>query len=89
MEISVKEMNEVVVTGHSQAGEKNRTPTPISIVSKTQLLQNSSTNIIDAIAAQPGVSQVTTGSGISKPVILNISRFIIINSAQNRFNSGH
>src|ERR1041385_8168307 len=63
------EMNEVVVTGLSKAAEKNRTPTPITTVPAIQLLQNSSTNIIDALATQPGVSQVTTGSGISKPVI--------------------
>lgn len=81
METYVKEINEVVVTGHSQAGEKNRTPTPISIVSKTQLLQNNSSNIIDAIASQPGISQVTTGSGISKPVIrgLGYNRVVVVN----------
>lgn len=81
METSVKEMNEVVVTGLSQAGERSRTPTPISLISKTQLLQNASTNIIDAIAKQPGVSQITTGSGISKPVIrgLGYNRVVVVN----------
>jgi iron complex outermembrane receptor protein len=80
LEPSVKEMNEIVVTGH-QAGEKNRTPTPISIVSKDVLLQNSSSNIIDALATQPGISQVTTGSGISKPVIrgLGYNRVVVVN----------
>jgi len=58
-----------VVTGLSKAAEKNRTPTPISTIPPILLLQNSSTNIIDALAKQPGVSQITTGSGISKPVI--------------------
>lgn len=81
METSVKEMNEVVVTGHSQAGEKNRTPTPISSISKVELQQNASTNIIDAIAKQPGISQITTGSGISKPVIrgLGYNRVVVVN----------
>jgi iron complex outermembrane receptor protein len=81
METSAKEMNEIVVTGLSQAGEKNRTPTPITLISKTQLLQNSSTNIIDAIAKQPGISQITTGSGISKPVIrgLGYNRVVVVN----------
>lgn len=69
MEESVNELNEIVVTGLSKAAQKNRTPTPITTISQTQLLQNSSANIIDALATQPGVSQVTTGSGISKPVI--------------------
>ncbi len=78
---SVKEINEVVVTGLSQAGERQRTPTPIQVVSKTQLLQNASTNIIDAIAKQPGISQITTGAGISKPVIrgLGYNRVVVVN----------
>lgn len=81
LELSAKEINEVIITGSSQSGEKNRTATPISIVSKTQLLQNASTNIIDAMAKQPGISQVTTGSGISKPVIrgLGYNRVVIVN----------
>ncbi|MFL5762302.1 MAG: TonB-dependent receptor [Bacteroidia bacterium] len=81
LEASAKEINEVVVTGSSQSGEKNRTPAPISIVPKTVLLQNSSSNIIDAIAKQPGISQVTTGAGISKPVIrgLGYNRVVVVN----------
>jgi iron complex outermembrane receptor protein len=81
LEVSVKEINEVVVTGHSQAGEKNRTPTPISVISNTELKQNTSTNIIDALAKQPGISQITTGSGISKPVIrgLGYNRVVVVN----------
>ena len=78
---SVAELNEVVVTGLSKAAEKNRTPTPISTIPPIQLLQSSATNIIDALATQPGVSQVTTGSGISKPVIrgLGFSRVVTVN----------
>jgi iron complex outermembrane receptor protein len=81
LEPSVKEINEVVVTGLSQAGERQRTPTPIQVVSNIQLLQNSSTNIIDAIAKQPGISQITTGAGISKPVIrgLGYNRVVVVN----------
>jgi len=69
LEESITELNEVVVTGLSKAGEKNRTPTPIATIAPLQILQNSSANIIDALSHQPGVSQVTTGSEISKPVI--------------------
>lgn len=78
---SVVEVREVIVTGVSQATEKDRTPTPISIVPKTVLLQTSSTNIIDVISSQPGISQVTTGSGISKPVIrgLGYNRVLVVN----------
>jgi iron complex outermembrane receptor protein len=78
---AVKEFKEVVVTGLSQAGERRRTPTPIQVVSKTQLLQTASTNVIDALAKQPGISQITTGAGISKPVIrgLGYNRVVVVN----------
>lgn len=78
---AVKEFKEVVVTGLSQAGERRRTPTPIQVVSQAQLLQNASTNVIDAIAKQPGISQITTGAGISKPVIrgLGYNRVVVVN----------
>ncbi|MDP4272166.1 MAG: TonB-dependent receptor, partial [Bacteroidota bacterium] len=81
LEHTVTELNEVVVTGLSKAGEQKRTPTPISVVPKLLLLQNSSSNIIDAIASQPGVSQITTGTGISKPVIrgLGYNRVVVVN----------
>lgn len=78
---SVKEFKEVVVTGLSQAGERRRTPTPIQVVTQTQLLQNASGNVIDALAKQPGISQITTGTGISKPVIrgLGYNRVVVVN----------
>ena len=69
LEEAVSELHEIVVTGLSNTVEQNRTPTPISTIPRIELLQNASTNIMDAIARQPGVSQVTTGVGISKPVI--------------------
>jgi len=81
MEPSITELNEVVVTGLSKASERNRTPTPISIIPPVQLFQNSSTNIIDAIARQPGLAEITTGPGISKPVIrgLGYNRIVTLN----------
>jgi iron complex outermembrane receptor protein len=81
LEETVAELNEVVVTGLSQATERNRTPTPITTMSSLQLKQISATNIIDAIATQPGISQITTGAGISKPVIrgLGYNRVVVVN----------
>ncbi len=81
LEESVAELHEVVITGLSQATELRRAPAPISTISNQQLSQVSSTNIIDAIARQPGLSQITTGSGISKPVIrgLGYNRVLVVN----------
>jgi iron complex outermembrane receptor protein len=81
LEESVTELREIVVTGLSMAAENNRTPTPIHSIAPLQLLQTSTANIIDAIARQPGVSQITTGTGISKPVIrgLGYNRVVTLN----------
>ena len=81
MEESVNELNEVVVTGLSKSAEKNRTPTPITTLSQAELKEMPSSNIIAAIATLPGISQVTTGSAISKPVIrgLGTNRVVTVN----------
>ncbi len=74
-------LNEVVVTGLTGSQKLKQSPAPISIISPRQLEMLPSTNIIDAIAHQPGVSQITTGSGISKPVIrgLGYNRVVVVN----------
>lgn len=69
MEEAIAELHEIVVTGESHPTEKNRTPTPITTIPNLKLVQSTASNIIDAIASQPGLSQVTSGAGISKPVI--------------------
>ncbi len=81
LEESINELHEIVITGLSGSAEKNRTPIPISTIPTIELLQTSSTNIIDALAKQPGISQVTTGAGISKPVIrgLGFNRVVVVN----------
>jgi len=78
---SVVEVNEVVVTGQSGATQMVKMPTPMSIVTQKELQQQTSTNLIDAISSQPGISQITTGSGISKPVIrgLGYNRVVVVN----------
>ena len=62
-------LDEVTVTGLTGVSKLSQTPSAISVADSRMLGESSSTNIIDAIATLPGVSQVTTGSGISKPVI--------------------
>lgn len=81
MEPAVVEMSKIVVTGMSKASIYSRSPAPMSYISNDQLTKTPSTNIIDAIASQPGISQITTGSGISKPVIrgLGYNRVAVIN----------
>ena len=74
-------LNEVTVTGLTGESRMKETPAPVTVVSTRELQSTASTNIIDAIAKQPGVSQITTGGGISKPVIrgLGYNRVAVVN----------
>jgi iron complex outermembrane receptor protein len=75
------ELNEVMLTDVATATKTRENPIPVSILNKNQLLQTASTNIIDAISVIPGVSEITLGPSISKPVIrgLGYNRVVIIN----------
>ena len=74
-------LNEVIVTGLTGNTKLKHAVAPVSILTNKDLHAISSTNIIDAIAKQPGVSQLTTGSGISKPIIrgLGYNRILVLN----------
>ena len=67
--LSVTEMEEVVVTAVSRSTELRKSPIIIKPVDMNSLNQSSATNLVDALKNVPGVSQITTGAGISKPVI--------------------
>ncbi|MGA3013451.1 MAG: TonB-dependent receptor [Bacteroidales bacterium] len=69
MEESPEEMNEVVVTGTSKATDIRRSPVPIVVMDDKTIDMNLNTNIINALAKLPGISEVTTGPNISKPFI--------------------
>lgn len=74
-------LNEVVVSGLTGKSLMKDSPTPVSVVTSQQLRTTSSTNIIDALSKEPGLAQITTGSGISKPVIrgLGFNRLVVVN----------
>ncbi|MEO6229308.1 MAG: TonB-dependent receptor [Ferruginibacter sp.] len=78
---SVVENSSVIVTGVSGATQLKKAPFQVSVMHKQDLLQSSSTNIIEALAKQPGVSTLSTGPAISKPVIrgLGYNRVLTIN----------
>ena len=73
-------LNEVMVTGVTGDTKLKHATTPVSIVTPQMLRATASTNIIDAIAHQPGVSQLTTGGSISKPIIrgLGYNRVVVM-----------
>ena len=74
------ELDEITVSSPVGQIKRKQSATPICVVTTKTLRQTSSTNIIDAVAKQPGVAQVTTGSGISKPVIrgLGYNRIVTV-----------
>jgi len=71
----------VTVTSFLRATSSRKTPTPISILKKEDLFKSASTNFIDALSKTPGVSQLTTGPAISKPIIrgLGYNRVMVLN----------
>lgn len=82
MDLSATELNEVVVTGVTRPTELKRNPVIVATIDKTAFNQNASTNLIDALKEIPGVSEITTGPNISKPVIrgLGYNRLITLNN---------
>ena len=74
-------LKEITVTGLTGNVRISQIPAPVSVISSEFLRTRQYNNIIDAIAKQPGISQITTGSGISKPVIrgLGYNRVLVVN----------
>lgn len=70
---SIIEAKEVVITGTAFSTDNRKNSTSVSTVNKDQLVNRPSNNLIDALARTPGISQVSTGAGISKPVIRGLS----------------
>ena len=61
--------DEVVITALGNESDLLHTPEPVTIIPHTLLTQESSTNIVDALATQPGITAITTGPGVSKPEV--------------------
>lgn len=75
-------LTEITVTGLTGSTRISRMPAPVSVIHPEYLRTRQFSNLIDAIARQPGVAQVTTGSGISKPVIrgLGYNRVLVVSN---------
>lgn len=71
----------VVITGTTAPTSIRKTPVPITIFRQTDLMRSVSSNIVDALSQLPGVSQITTGPAISKPLIrgLGSNRVVVVN----------
>ena len=78
---AVREQQGIIITGVAQATNARNSPVPVSIMRKADMLQVPSTNIVDMLSRQPGVSQISTGPAVSKPVIrgLSFNRVVVVN----------
>ncbi len=74
------EYHPVIITGVSGSTERLRNPVPTTLNTREHMLKHSSSNAISAIAELPGVSMISTGNAISKPVIrgLGYNRVVVL-----------
>lgn len=73
-------LSEVTVTGLTGTQRMKDSPIAFSVISPKKLHQSFGSTIVDAIAHEPGISQISTGVGISKPVIrgLGYNRVVVV-----------
>lgn len=69
MTISSATAKEVEITSVGNKTTLLRSPLPVTLVTHEAMLQETSNNVIDAIANEPGLNEITEGPGISKPEI--------------------
>ena len=60
---------EAVVTGLTGRTRLKNSPAPMLLLSAHDLVHSSGQHIVDILAREPGMAQVTTGSSIAKPII--------------------
>ncbi|MCC7303214.1 MAG: TonB-dependent receptor [Bacteroidia bacterium] len=80
LEESVIEGHEVVITGNLTGSDHEENSAPVHSMNKNEWRENAPSNIIDVISKTPGVSQVSTGPQVSKPVIrgLGFNRILVL-----------
>ena len=73
-------LSEVTVTGLTGTQRMKDSPIAFSVISPSELHQGFGSNVVELIAHEPGVSQISTGAGISKPVIrgLGYNRVVVV-----------
>ncbi|WP_017257123.1 TonB-dependent receptor [Pedobacter arcticus] len=67
------EANEVVLTGTVTGADNKKNSTSVGVLSHDEMLNRPATNLIDAVSKVAGVTQISTGQAISKPVIRGLS----------------
>jgi iron complex outermembrane recepter protein len=70
----------VIITGTSGTIERMRNPVPNTLQTRDHFLKHGATNAVNALTELPGISAVSTGNAISKPVIrgLGYNRVVVL-----------
>ena len=86
LKTNVLEFQEFIITGVVRATDFRLSPLSIKSLNLSELDSKGATNLIDAISQTPGVNQISTGSGISKPVIrgLGYNRVLVLNNGMRQ-----
>lgn len=73
-------LSEITVQGIAGVQRLKDAASPFMVVSPKQLHNSLGTNVVDAVSHLPGLSQISTGTGISKPVIrgLGYNRVVVV-----------
>ncbi len=81
LQVSIIEKNEIVVTGSAFTTDAKRTSVAITPVDKIKILSTASDNLVQSLSNTPGISTISTGNSISKPVIrgLGYNRVVVVN----------
>ncbi|MFM2156561.1 MAG: hypothetical protein RL516_1310 [Bacteroidota bacterium] len=77
----ILEMDEVIITGSAFASNHAQSSLSVDPIEKSQIQNTAATNITEALTQVAGVSSISTGGGIAKPVIrgLGYNRIVSIN----------
>lgn len=81
LEASIIEKNEVVITGSPFTSDNRKMSLPVVPMEGIKITEASADNLMQALTAVPGVSVISTGNGIAKPVIrgLGYNRVVVVN----------
>ena len=81
LQISIIEKNEIVVTGSAFTTDAKRTSVAITPIDRIKILSAASDNLVQSLTNTPGISTISTGNSISKPVIrgLGYNRVVVVN----------
>ncbi len=72
LETASIEVNEVVISG-THTTLQDESPQEIDVIRKSELQQTGASTVMDVISKVPGVSAITTGPLVSRPVIRGLS----------------